>query len=172
MMNRNVYGKLAVLVAVLLLVALPSYAATECEDSPEVVVLPDCTTVEVTTCYCDVNPAGDTLEITVVVGDTVDEGTPDLDGEECVLDGNLAEDVTIDDVVPRQGMKNGNSTPAPKGTTDITCTDCPETTVSVDLGESAKKNSHFDILLMDGDDNPIGKVGFNTHTQACEVEPD
>lgn len=159
-------------VAVLVLCATPAYAVEECSDSPQVVVLPDCTTVQITTCYCEAT-SDDNLAISVVdldnsvFDETLEVQPTACNGLACAPNGDLAAEAVISDVVPRRGQDPDNSTPAPKQFADIECLDCPGTTVNVDT-TLAKKNNHYDIVLVDGLGAEICTVGFNVHTQTCD----
>lgn len=169
----------------LVLGGVPGYAAGDCTDSPSVVILPDCTTVLLTTCYCEASDV-ETEEVTITDLNTVADVSsgnvtdcagnllPD-DGSACASLPGQAADVFIDDVVQRRGQGNQNSTPAKngKGTADITCDDCDSGTADAD-GESVdvswdldKKNNHYDIVLSDSS-GEVCTVGFNVHRQSCD----
>lgn len=178
------------------LAGVPAFAdAVECTDSPQIVVLPDCTTVQLTTCYCHVpdnapDPdanASDDLTIEIVDLNTLATPTVEIPIVACdgtVLtscpapNGDLATGLVIDDVVKRRGKKDGlNTNPKPKLSSTIDCTDCPSDpadsgdkdmeTVSVDPDlANNRKNHHYDIVLVDGS-TEICTVGFNVHTKSC-----
>lgn len=169
----------------LALLSAPAYAASECTDSPSVAVLPDCTTVKLTTCYCEASDQ-ETKQVTITDLDEladVSSGTvTDCNGNLLAADGSdcgdlpgLASTVFIDNVERRRGQGSDNSTPAKngKGTADITCDNCPSSPADAD-GESVdvswdldKKNNHYDVVLSDGS-GEICTVGFNVHRQSCD----
>ena len=170
------YFSITAVVVALMLGAAPAYAVEECSDSPKIVVLPDCTTVQITTCYCEATSADD-LAITIVdLDNSVAADTIACNEVACVPNGDLAAETVISDVVRRRGQDPLNATPAPRGTADITCLDCPSNpadadgeTVTVDTTlATGKKNNHYDIVLVDGGGAEICTVGFNVHTQTCD----
>ncbi len=175
------------------LASVPAFAdAVECTDSPQIVVLPDCTTVSITTCYChvpDVAEVSTSDDLTIEIVDlntlaTPTVGIPIVACDGTVLtscpgpNGDLATGLVIDDVEKRRGKKDGlNTNPKPKKSSTIDCIDCPSdpansgdkdmetVTVDPDLA-NLRKNNHYDIVLVDGS-TEICTVGFNVHTQSC-----
>ena len=148
---------------------------TECiDDGKSVVVLPDCTTIEINTCYKGV-PQEATSVLPVVITDldtSVDPATPycgqpsdDFVG--CVANGNLAADVRVDDIRQRND-KVGNATPAKNGkkTATVDCLGCDGRNVAAEVDMTDRKNAHFDLLLEESDDTAVCKVGFNAHSQS------
>ena len=176
------------------LAGVPAFAdAVECTDSPQIVVLPDCTTVLLTTCYCHVpdnasdpdSNASDDLIIEIVDRETLATPTVQVpivacDGTELTScpGGDLADGLVIDDVVKRRGKKDGlNTNPKPKLSSTIDCTDCPSDPADADDKDTEavivdpdlannRKNHHYDIVLVDGS-TEICTVGFNVHRQSC-----
>lgn len=153
------------------------YAApTECiDDGKSVVVLSDCTTIEINTCYKGV-PQDATSVLPVVITDLDSSvetatpycGQPEDDFVGCVANGdNLAADVRVDDIRQRND-KDDNATPARNGkkTATVDCLGCDGTSVAAEVNMTDRKNAHFDILLEKSDDTAVCKVGFNAHSQS------
>jgi len=161
------------------LFSMSAYAATECiEDGTSVVVLPDCTTIEINTCYKGVTQSDTTDDLPVNI--VVDSSSPVLEGTVycgqpaddivgCVAGDDLASTVVVGDIVQRNS-KLDNATPARggKGTADADCDNCPSRAALVDVTMTNKKNAHFDLLLEVSDSNrtDVCKVGFNAHSQS------
>ena len=150
---------------------VPAFAdPQECTDSPSVVILPDCTTIEITTCYCHVPSGGaDNLDVVISALGSVTAGETACDGSLCATDKDtMSSDVRVDDIRPRNN-KNPNATPAKNGktTTAADCDDCDGRSVNIDVESSTRKNSHFDLLIEESDDTFVCKVGFQSHTQSC-----
>lgn len=150
-------------------------SATEpptCSDSPSLVVLPDCTAIWITTCFCEALDE-ETATIAWSTADSAEADTLACDGSLCVPNGgDLAGEVQVTAVGPRAGqVAKGNSTPSPKQAATISCTDCPEddgdATVEWDL---SKKNNHFDIEIADSVGTSICSVGLNVHRQTCDED--
>ena len=174
----------------IVMAGVPAFAAAtlcidEDPDGMSLVVLPDCSTVQLTTCYCDADDA-DTQSVTITdledVLDVSGGGIFDCNGVELVpvdCDDSVESDsVFIDDVVRRTGQGTKNATPnknKPKGTADITCDTCDSGDADAN-GESVdvtwdlangKKNNHYDVVLSD-EGGEICRVGLNVHTQSCD----
>ena len=82
---------------------MPAYAVDECTGSPKTIVLPDCTEIEVTTCFCDSGSSETGLVVCVEdTGNLADEGE-----NGCEFDGDLAATCFIDGAQRRNG-KSGN----------------------------------------------------------------
>lgn len=157
------------------------YAATECvDDGTSVVVLPDCTTIEINTCYKGVtqNATTDDLPVNIavdssspVLAGTAYCGQPSDDIVGCVVGGDLASTVVVGGIMKRNN-KTDNATPARngKGSASADCDNCPSRTALVDVAMTNKKNAHFDLLLEVSDVNStdVCKVGFNAHSQIEE----
>ncbi len=157
--------------ALALVMTVPGFGVggMECDDSPQTIVLPDCSEITITTCYCEVSSGGESLAVTIIDENTdAAGGDTDCNGNACVNTGpNLADTVEIDDFQTRNDKEN-NATPAKngKGHTGISCTGCDDKSATANVGASTRKNSHFDTLLTEEDETFICKVGFNTHTKA------
>ncbi len=155
--------------ALALVFSAPAYShdVDECSDSPTTIVLPDCTEIKITTCYCQAHLDQDNLLIELTdLNSTAAPGTND-----CALDGDLAATCVITGV-QRRNARPSNSTPSPKANAEISCDNCPSDAapggtadVTVDATSQNKKNNHYDILLSDCG---ITKVGFNVHRQTCD----
>ena len=171
MKNSNILKWVVPVFALALVLAgVPGYGATQCSDSPSIVVLPDCTTISITTCYCEVADDGsEDLTVTIIdLDNTVADETLACDGFICDLNGDLAAEVEIAGFQQRNN-KGNNATPAKNGktTTTVTCIGCDDDqSADADIGPAARKNSHFDTLLQDSGDTFICKVGLNSHTKA------
>ena len=171
---RNVMKKLCIFLVGILFCAFvgtvqaDNAPANESADSPSVVVLPDCSTVLVTSSYHGVNAGGEDLPVSVVDNSFfVTEGDPACDGTACALDGDLADDgVRVDDITQRNS-KDNNATPAKNGkkTTEVDCDGCDSASVMAEVGPTERKNSHFDIHLESSANVDLCKSGFNTHTK-------
>lgn len=143
------------------------------EDGKSVVVMPDCTTIEINTCYKGV-PQNFTSYLPVVITDldsSVAAGTeycgqPADDFIGCVENGDLAADVRVDDIRQRNDSDE-NAGPAKYGkkTATVDCLGCDGTGVTAEVDMTNRKNAHFDILLEESDDTPVCKVGLNAHSK-------
>lgn len=165
------------------LFSVSAYAATECiDDGTSVVVLPDCTTIEINTCYKGVTQSTTTDDLPVDI--VVDSSSPALEGTAycgqpaddivgCVAGGDLASTVVVGDIVKRNN-KPYNATPARggKGTANADCDNCPSRAALIDVTMTNKKNAHFDLLLEESDSNStdVCKVGFNAHSKIEELQ--
>ena len=162
------------------LLSVSAYAGipTVCvEDGISLVVLPDCTTITINTCYKGVPKSATSNNLDVdIVSDTDASagdsycGQPANDTTGCVFSGDLAEDVRVDTIQKRNNA-TGNATPAKngKGTAEADCDDCPGRMVNIDVTMTNKKNAHFDLLLEKSENTFVCKVGFNAHSQIEEV---
>ena len=110
--------------ALALVMTVPGFGVggMECDDSPQTIVLPDCSEITITTCYCEVSSGGESLAVTIIDENTdAAGGDTDCNGNACVNTGpNLADTVEIDDFQTRNDKEN-NATPAKngKGHTDL-----------------------------------------------------
>jgi hypothetical protein len=147
---------------------VPVFDAYESFDSPSEVVLPDCSTVDVSTSFHSVI-TGEPLDLDVnnFTQKKYADETPACDGTLC--DDSLDDMDNMEIGTVYQRKDSGNATPAKngKGTTGIACTDdCPDDTVEATVGTFSKKNAHFTMDLQDGDNGNafVCKVGLNIHS--------
>ncbi|MBI3695346.1 MAG: hypothetical protein HY238_10995 [Acidobacteria bacterium] len=144
---RKILATLVIPVATLAFVlsGVPAYAATECSDSPSTKLLSDGSTLTFTSCYCAVNPAGETGLVYSLSGTT-----------------GLAATVPVTGASLRSSAQ---ATPAPKGSPTVSCTNCPNRDPSVDVGAfGTNKTIHIDLALSGG----AVKIGVQATKNPCD----